>query len=280
MAYNRDMLRLRPIPWAAGLAAGALALAASAASGPSPVFALEPPALFEPVLEAQEGRAPSDWATLSAEWESALAEWDAAYEEAGDIKRRRELRENHPAFEFWPRFDALSRTDGRAAAWLVEFAGRAGHRGENGREIKAQAYARAFADEAALHAGWFEPFLVTLGKDRRAVGDEAYLAYLEQVIAETRADANRARAWFLLGQWLVEQDDEELKARGLELLDRAAALSETPAARDAEALAYELRNLVIGAVAPDFTGPTADGGTFTLSEHRGKIVVLDFFGFW
>lgn len=33
-------------------------------------------------------------------------------------------------------------------------------------------------------------------------------------------------------------------------------------------------------LAPDFTLPTLDGGTFTLSEHRGEVVILNFWATW
>ena len=36
----------------------------------------------------------------------------------------------------------------------------------------------------------------------------------------------------------------------------------------------------VGALAPDFTAPRLDGGTFTLSEQRGKLVLLDFWATW
>lgn len=35
--------------------------------------------------------------------------------------------------------------------------------------------------------------------------------------------------------------------------------------------------LEVGDLAPDFTLPTADGGTFTLSEHRGRSVIVYFY---
>ena len=43
---------------------------------------------------------------------------------------------------------------------------------------------------------------------------------------------------------------------------------------------FEIRNLSVGQVAPDIEGPDVDGKTFKLSEHRGKVVVLDFWGDW
>lgn len=43
---------------------------------------------------------------------------------------------------------------------------------------------------------------------------------------------------------------------------------------------YEMRNLVIGKVAPEIEGKDVDGKAFKLSEYRGKVVVLDFWGHW
>jgi len=38
--------------------------------------------------------------------------------------------------------------------------------------------------------------------------------------------------------------------------------------------------LRVGDLAPDFTAPRLDGGQFTLSEQRGKLVLLDFWATW
>jgi hypothetical protein len=43
---------------------------------------------------------------------------------------------------------------------------------------------------------------------------------------------------------------------------------------------FELRNLRIGKVAPDIEGEDLDGFKFTLSDYRGKVVVIDFWGDW
>ncbi len=45
--------------------------------------------------------------------------------------------------------------------------------------------------------------------------------------------------------------------------------------------AIEIRNSVkIGKVAPDIEGPDIDGENFKLSDYRGKVVMLDFWGDW
>jgi hypothetical protein len=48
----------------------------------------------------------------------------------------------------------------------------------------------------------------------------------------------------------------------------------------AEGDLFELRQLAIGKVAPDIQGEDIDGVAFKLSDYRGKVVVLDFWGNW
>jgi hypothetical protein len=43
---------------------------------------------------------------------------------------------------------------------------------------------------------------------------------------------------------------------------------------------FEMRDLVIGKVVPEITGEDIDGHAFKLSEYRGKVVLLDFWGNW
>ena len=43
---------------------------------------------------------------------------------------------------------------------------------------------------------------------------------------------------------------------------------------------FEIRNLSIGKVAPEIDGEDIDGNSMKLSDYRGKVVVLDFWGDW
>lgn len=48
----------------------------------------------------------------------------------------------------------------------------------------------------------------------------------------------------------------------------------------AKAELFELRNLRVGKTAPDIDGEDLDGVKFKLSDYRGKVVVIDFWGDW
>lgn len=43
---------------------------------------------------------------------------------------------------------------------------------------------------------------------------------------------------------------------------------------------FELRNLALGKLAPEINGEDVDEKKFRLSDYRGKVVVLDFWGDW
>jgi len=43
---------------------------------------------------------------------------------------------------------------------------------------------------------------------------------------------------------------------------------------------FEMRNLAIGKTAPEIEADDLDGNKFKLSEYRGKVVVIDFWGNW
>ena len=43
---------------------------------------------------------------------------------------------------------------------------------------------------------------------------------------------------------------------------------------------FALRHLAIGKPAPEIEGEDIDGKPLRLSDYRGKVVVLDFWGHW
>ena len=88
--------------------------------------------------------------------------------------------------------------------------------------------------------------------------------------------------------WLESQDPAGLEAEAEALY---AKVQQTPAYADvpygrstlkdaAKGDLHELRHLSIGKVAPEIEGEDLDGVAFKLSDYRGKVVVLDFWGDW
>jgi hypothetical protein len=122
---------------------------------------------------------------------------------------------------------------------------------------------------------------------------------LKTLMAKTPHRTVRAAAMFQLAQWFFGVDTAE-KAKRLEACDLLDAIAkdyaDCPCAKEAaeyaalhtRALAakehvvkpHPPEALVVGKVAPDFEAEDQDGVAFKLSDYRGKVVALDFWGFW
>ena len=98
---------------------------------------------------------------------------------------------------------------------------------------------------------------------------------LERLKGEARAV--QAQALAALAQELARQKTTEAEREAEELRARLAKdyADTEPGARAARKL-----ELSVGSPAPEFTGRTIDGREFKLSDYRGKVVLIDFYGFW
>jgi peroxiredoxin len=65
------------------------------------------------------------------------------------------------------------------------------------------------------------------------------------------------------------------------MLFTTGAMAQSDNTADDQVTVYEHDYIVkVGDIAPDFTLEMTDGSTFTLSEHRGKVVMLQFTAGW
>ena len=60
----------------------------------------------------------------------------------------------------------------------------------------------------------------------------------------------------------------------------AVALLLSSGLASAQGQVHSPADLAIGKVAPEISGVDVDGRKFKLSDYRGKVVVLDFWGDW
>lgn len=93
----------------------------------------------------------------------------------------------------------------------------------------------------------------------------------------------KASATLSLAKGLEKSDAVKAKALYQELMTTYAALEASwggTYGAIAERAVYELEHLQIGMVAPDFESVDETGAKFKVSDYRGKVVVLDFWGYW
>ena len=93
----------------------------------------------------------------------------------------------------------------------------------------------------------------------------------------------KATATHSLAERLASSDPERAKALYRELVANYAELDAGwggTFGAVAERALYELEHLQVGMVAPEFEASDENGVKFKVSDYRGKVVVLDFWGFW
>jgi len=181
-----------------------------------------------------------------------------------------------PDAGFLERFRALAEAGaGPAGFWLLD------HRELEG--LGPEGVRRAGLALIDAHAG--EDFLAELAQRLPDWGEELGLAVaapLGQRLLE-RVATGPVRAAALLGQaeLLAAHGDDAQARDALALLEEQVELvGEEPFAVPPEQQIFQWRNLRVGRVAPDFETEDVDGVAFKLSEYRGKVVLLDFWGFW
>lgn len=82
-------------------------------------------------------------------------------------------------------------------------------------------------------------------------------------------------------------DPAKLEAEAVKVLERIAAeygaeklYGDKTYADVAKATLFEIRHLSVGKPAPEIEGEDLDGAKFKLSDYKGKVVLLDFWGDW
>lgn len=106
---------------------------------------------------------------------------------------------------------------------------------------------------------------------------------LAKVLAGSPHASVRAPAQFALAALLMESASAEDKARGRALFEEMPAKYadvEGGWGERARGMLFELDRLQVGMLAPDFEAVDADGVAWKLSDYRGKVVIVDFWGFW
>ena len=106
---------------------------------------------------------------------------------------------------------------------------------------------------------------------------------MRAVLKENKDRRAQGLACYALAQYLQRhrktKEAEELFERVAKEFGDITAYGR-PLGDRAKGALNEIRNLAIGKMAPEIEGEDIDGKRFKLSDYRGKVVVLDFWGHW
>ncbi len=266
----------------------------------------------KPVPAAQEDTPEDEVQALKDEYDDAVDEYRELRRGAQSPEDLEAASQKYPsADDFAARFLAIAEKHpkGDAAAdalvWVVERA-RSGEHGGKALDLLLQDHIER--ESLASICGGMQrdttttaekTLRVLLGKSpHRSVQGMACFSLAKQLDSQADVAVSLTEDSEALANYSRRMDEEEIGR--LSKLDVKAAKKEIEAlyARVSEDFAdlpyrgeltlgdmaernlFELRNLAIGKVAPDIEGEDIDGVAFKLSDYRGKVVVIDFWGNW
>lgn len=272
--------------------------------------ALGPPAR----AQDEPKRTPADQvAAIENEYNAALRAFSDKYQAAkSDDERTKVVASSYPKPEtFAPRMLAIAKAhpDDPAAFAALSWIARQGFASDEPASKEAMALIAARYAEDPRIAEILPVFAYRPGD---------HVPLLERVIEKNPDRSARGVACLTLADVLKERselarrlrDDAELRARYEQYAGKAEAdrlASANPDALEARAVAlyervrdefadvpgsrgplgeragrvlFEIAHLGVGKPAPEIEGEDIDGVTFKLSDYRGKVVLLDFWGDW
>jgi hypothetical protein len=219
-------------------------------------------------------------AALQQEYQNAMMVYQKPLRDAKTPEEARSIKldpEKHPAKEFYPKFRDLAVKLGKnpaaLGAWMMARSTAMMTRNTEGADAAFEAILKDFinSDAAANFAGR----LVVPGDTQEQMTErtEAALGRIERESknSEVLAAVLSRRAG------LYSKDATKVADINKQLVEKYPG---TMAGKRAKAAIFEAENLVVGKTAPDFESEDVDGKKFKLSDYRGKVVVLEFWGFW
>ena len=234
------------------------------------------PELITAAVPAAQETATESFESVVVEFDKAQAKFNEDLSRAAK-KERKTLRENAPVKAYWPRFEAMGQAgEGRALVWLSD-----NLRGNRDIKSKDRAaalkpiYAALVADH--VNADWFGDAMKDFPRDSRILGLEDSKALLGTMLEKAKSDKTKAAVLYHGATALESEAPEESKAMMARIVEEFGGTEFGMLARAASASPADSK---VGKVAPSFMGKSADGFEFGLEDYRGKVTVLDFYGFW
>ncbi|MGQ0614056.1 MAG: peroxiredoxin family protein [Planctomycetaceae bacterium] len=215
----------------------------------------------------------TEWAKLKMEYAAASQRFWEAFEAAPSDDARAAMR--HPSAEFLPRFrDFARRHKGHEVtieAYVEILMGQLMGQHEE-KAARDEARAALLADHVTSPA--LVPALWVLTDDEQA---------LRTILEKSPHRTVLGPAQLLLGILLKESERPgalaALRKAQSEYADLPLWLGRTVGEKAAGEI-FELERLQVGLTAPEIEGTDQDGAPLRLSEYRGKVVFLDFWGDW
>jgi hypothetical protein len=224
---------------------------------------------------------------ILARYEKALAAWEKTLDDVKTAEEYSAANEKRPGNEFLDELEPVAReakgTPTAAQAWAkyAEIASILGN-------VKQVATAVKILVEEHVDSPLLSPISSMIANAKVMKFSEGE-PLIRRLIEKSPDKAVQASAMFVLGTKLLggKSPKPERVAEGRALLEKlqkdyagVKTLRGQEYAAVAEGYLFELDYLQIGKTPPDFEVTDENGVKFKLSDYRGKVVVIDFWGNW
>jgi tetratricopeptide (TPR) repeat protein len=214
--------------------------------------------------------------SLTQEYQTAQREFSKIYQEAKTDAEREKAMEKYPQpATYTDRFLALAEKHPQspvaidALIWVVQ----------NGRFGSSADKALETLIKDHIQSDKLVPVCQVLAHSDPSKASSV----LRKILEANPSREVRGQACLSLGQALKNQGNQAEAEKYLEqVVQEYSDLKwyRGTLGDQAKSELFELRNLAIGKVAPEIEGEDLDGNKFKLSDYRGKVVVIDFWGDW
>jgi hypothetical protein len=220
---------------------------------------------------------------LLAEYNKTRSDFYARLQKIGDAAEvQRQLRSENPLAAYIERFRELAfdaaGTEAGVGAWVWV----CNLSLDNERIEEAHEAIGVLLEDHIDSPQWAE-LATNLRYNASRLGDAKTRETLAKVLAGSPHATVRAPVQFALASLLMDSPAAEDKARGRALFEEMPAKYadvEGGWGDRAKGMLFELDHLQVGMLAPDFEAVDVDGAKWKLSDYKGKVVIVDFWGFW
>ena len=226
----------------------------------------------------------STWPELVTAFEAERADWKARVRASKGARERSAARRADPTPRYAPAVEHMADAgEIRALFWLLDHLPDLGGRSAERKERRLALYERMIREHEGSNV--LIGGMARMHADSRLARDQGLLT-MERLTGDALAtfasEVERDALRLGLAGCASRSRDPQSTAKAVALLDGILEAKRLPEdeLEKASGLRYELLHLRLGCEAPSFEGRTIDGAPVRLADHRGKVVVLSFFGFW
>lgn len=223
---------------------------------------------------------------LQREYQTAIQEYYKPYQNAKTPEESAKIKldpKKNPNPVYLPKFKQMAMKAGITKpgfdAWMM-----VKQLAEQNQDAKTADLAGKTILTKFVQTPWIAEFVQTLPysdyASPPAVRVKKIGATLQNIERKSKHPEVKAAAMYARAQLIGQNGRGDAPAAAKLYREIAAKYPNTQQGKQASRDIFEMENLVVGKVAPDFEGEDQDGVRFKLSDYRGKVVVVDFWGFW